>query len=65
MATLGTPKLNPVEAVVVPLAREMVWYQPSQIQRRARQVREALSKQEFLELIVVVAIANAVERFES
>jgi hypothetical protein len=44
------------------LARETVWYQAAQIQRRAREVQEALSAPQFLELIVVAALANAVCR---
>jgi hypothetical protein len=51
-----------IEAVIVPFARETVWYQAAQIQRRAREVREALPRQQFLELIAVAAIANAVCR---
>jgi alkylhydroperoxidase family enzyme len=62
LSHLASPALDPIEAVVVPLARETVWYQAAQIQRRAREVQEALSAPQFLELIVVAALANAVCR---
>lgn len=62
LAHLASPVLDPVEQVVVPFARETVWYQPAQIQRRARQVMEALSRDRFLELIAVAALANMVCR---
>jgi AhpD family alkylhydroperoxidase len=62
LAHLASPVLDPVEQVAVPFARETVWYQPAQIQRRARQVMEALSRDRFLELISVAALANMVCR---
>jgi AhpD family alkylhydroperoxidase len=62
LSHLGSQRLDAVEAAIVPFARETVWYQAAQIQRRARQVREKLSSEQFLELIVVAAIANAVCR---
>jgi uncharacterized peroxidase-related enzyme len=62
LSHLASPKLSPVESVIVPFARETVWYQAGQIQRRTRKVQEDLSTQQFLELIAVVSIANAVCR---
>lgn len=62
LAHLAAPALDPVERVVVPFARETVWYQPAQIQRRAGEVKEALSRDRFVELIAVAALANALCR---
>ena len=62
LAHLTSPVLDPVERIVVPFARETVWYRPAQIQRRGREVKEALSRECFVELIAVTAIANAVCR---
>ena len=60
---LGGPDLDPIEAAVVPFARETVWYEPAQIQRRARGVRQHLTSEQFLELVGITALANTVCRF--
>jgi AhpD family alkylhydroperoxidase len=62
LSHLTSPALDPVERIVVPFARETVWYQPAPIQRRAREVKQALSRERFVELIAVVAVANALCR---
>jgi len=59
---LSSPALDPVERIVVPFARETVWYQPAQIQRRARAVKEHLTRDQFVELIATAALANALCR---
>lgn len=59
---LAAPILDPVERIVVPFARETVWYQPVQIQRRGREVMEALSREQFIELVGVAALANGLCR---
>jgi alkylhydroperoxidase family enzyme len=59
---LASPALNAVEAAIVPFARETIWYSPVQIQRRARALREQLTREQFLELVGVVSLANAVCR---
>ena len=55
---LGSPELDPIEAAVVPFARETVRYRPEDIQRRARDLRAMLTEEEFLELVGVLALAN-------
>src|SRR6185295_8122088 len=40
LANLASPQLDPVEAIIVPFARETVWYRPAAVQRRAREVRD-------------------------
>ncbi|HYV56503.1 MAG TPA: carboxymuconolactone decarboxylase family protein [Candidatus Nitrosopolaris sp.] len=59
---LGSPRLDPREARLVPFARETVRYQPAAIQRRAREACEALRPEETLEAIGTVALANALGR---
>ena len=62
LSHLASPKLDPIEAEIVPFARETIWYRPAPIQRRARKVREHLSTEQFLELVGAAALANAVCR---
>jgi AhpD family alkylhydroperoxidase len=62
LSHLASPVLDPVEAVIVPFARETVWYQAAPIQRRAREVREAIGIERFLEFTATAAIANTVCR---
>ncbi len=62
LAHLASPALDPVERIAVPFARETVWYQPAQIQRHGRQVLETLSREQFIELVTVAALANVVCR---
>ncbi len=58
LSHLASPKLNPLEAAIVPFARETIRYRPADIQRSARKLREQLSLEQFLELVGVVALAN-------
>ena len=58
LAHLSSPKLDPVEAVLVPFARDTVRYEPVLIQRRARTVSEQLSGPQFLEALGIVGLAN-------
>ncbi len=59
---LHSPSLDPVEAAIVPFARETVRYRPAQIQRRARQLEPLLAREQLVELIGVAALANTVCR---
>ena len=61
---LASPQLDPVERVIVPFARETIWYRPAPIQRRVRALREVLSGPQFLELIGVVSLANMLCRLD-
>ena len=58
LAHLASPRLDRVESVAVPFARETIWYRSAQIQRRARAVQEQLSGAEFLELVGIASYAN-------
>ncbi len=62
LSHLASPKLDAIESLVLPLARETVWIQAATIQRHARALQEALSPAQFAEFIVVAALANAVCR---
>ncbi len=63
LAHLGSAELDPIEATIVPYARETIRYRhPADIQRRGREVRAALSEEQFLELIGVATLANMVCR---
>lgn len=59
---LDDPGLDPVERVLVPFARETIWYEPAPLQRRARTVRDQLSGTQFLEAIGVLSLANGLCR---
>jgi AhpD family alkylhydroperoxidase len=59
---LGSPQLDPIEAQIVPFARETVWYTPAPIQRRLRALQEHLSTPQVLELAGITGMANMVCR---
>jgi AhpD family alkylhydroperoxidase len=59
---LDAPELDPVERLLVPFARETIWYEPAPLQRRARALREHLSSVQVLEAVGVAALANGLCR---
>jgi len=59
---LDAPELDPVERMLVPFARETIWYEPAPLQRRACWVRDRLSGTQFIEAVGVVALANGLCR---
>ena len=59
---LDAPELDPVERLLVPFARETIWYEPAQVQRRARALRDHLTGPQLLEGIAVAALANGLCR---
>jgi len=65
LAHLASPKLDRLEALCIPFARETIRYRPAQIQRRAKEVREQLSGPQFLELVGIAALANLLCRLET
>jgi alkylhydroperoxidase family enzyme len=65
LSHLASPALDPVEAEIVPFARETIWCRPAEIQRRGRQLLSRLSAAQFLELAGVAGIANMVCRLSS
>jgi AhpD family alkylhydroperoxidase len=60
--TLHSPRLDAREARLVPFARETVRYQPGTIQERLRAVTAGFTAEETLEVVGVLALANAVCR---
>lgn len=61
---LASPVLSDVEQLLIPLARETVWYQPVQIQRRCAELQLHLSNEQFLDFCGTVALLNSVCRLE-
>ena len=59
---LDAPELDPIERLLVPFARETIWYEPAPLQRRARMLRDRLSGPQLLEAIGVAALANGLCR---
>ncbi len=59
---LDAPELDPMERLLVPFARETIWYEPAPLQRRARAVREQLTGAQFLEALGVLSLANGLCR---
>ena len=59
---LDAPELDPIERLLVPFARETIWYEPAPLQRRARALRDQLTPTQFLEAIGVVSLANGLCR---
>jgi AhpD family alkylhydroperoxidase len=62
LTQLDGPELDPVERLVVPFARETIWYEPGRIQRRARALREHLAEAQLVEAIGVAALGNGLCR---
>ena len=59
LSHLASPELDPIEAAIVPFARETIRPRPADIQRRGRKLREQLTEAQFVELLGVVGLANA------
>lgn len=59
---LDAPELHPLERLLVPFARETIWYEPAPLQRRARALRDRLTPPQFVEAIGVLALANGLCR---
>jgi hypothetical protein len=59
---LDAPELDPIERLLVPFARETIWYEPASVQRRARALHDRLSGPQLLEAIGVAALANGLCR---
>ena len=59
---LSSEGLSEVEQTTVTFAREAVWYAPADIQRRCRALHSRLSREQFLELMGIVSLANSICR---
>ena len=62
LAHLGGPGTDPVEGAVVRFVRDTVWYTPLHVQRRARTLRDMLSTEQFVEVVGLASLANALCR---
>jgi AhpD family alkylhydroperoxidase len=58
LAHLGSPALDSLESEVVPFARETVWYQVEQMQRKTRALAEKLTPPQLLEVVGFAAFSN-------
>lgn len=65
LAHLSGAELTPAEAALGPLVRETVWYRTPSLQRHAQRVRSRFSADEFLEIVGITALANAVCRLSA
>ena len=65
LAHLGGPGVGRDETALLAFARDSIWYEPVQIQRRARELRERLSTVQFVEALGVVSLANALCRLRA
>ena len=61
---LSSPMLSDIEQLLVSMARETVWYQPAQIQRRCAELQAQLSNEQFLDFCGAVSLLNTVCRLE-
>ena len=62
LAHLTSPVLDPKEKLIVSFARETVWYEPARVQQFGRNAMRTLSREEFIELVAVTAMANMICR---
>jgi AhpD family alkylhydroperoxidase len=62
LAHLGGQELDQETSALLAFARDTIWYQPIQIQRRAGELRKRVSTAQFVEALGVVALANTVCR---
>jgi AhpD family alkylhydroperoxidase len=62
LGRLDAPELDASERLLLPLARESLWYEPAVLQRRVRALRDALSQPQLIEAIGVASLANALCR---
>ena len=62
LAHLATPDLDPLERAAASLARQSIWPQPAPLQRYVRSLRALFTRQQFVELLAVAALANAICR---
>ena len=64
LSHLSSPLLDPAENAMLPLARESIRYDHTQIQRQALEVSKKLTQEQFVELIGVIGLANMLCRLE-
>jgi AhpD family alkylhydroperoxidase len=59
---LDGPELDGVERLLLPYARETLWYQPAVLQRHTRLLREHLNAEQLIEAVGVASLANGLCR---
>jgi AhpD family alkylhydroperoxidase len=59
---LDGPQLTPEERLLMPFARETLWYQPAVLQRHTRAMAKNLSSEQLIEAVGVAALANGLCR---
>jgi alkylhydroperoxidase family enzyme len=59
---LSSAVLDETERKIVVVARETVWYQPAQIQKKCREFADDLTREQLIEFVGAVSIANAICR---
>ena len=62
LAHLGGPGVSADEAALLAFARDSIWYEPQQIQRKAQALHRLLGAPRFVEALGVVSFGNAVCR---
>lgn len=62
---LDAAALDDRERLLVSFARETIWYEPSVVQRRARELRRTLSGPQLLEAVGVAALGNGLCRLNA
>lgn len=65
LGRLDGPELDATERALLPLARESLWYEPAQLQRRVRGLSGTLTQPQLIEAIGVAAMANALCRMSA
>jgi AhpD family alkylhydroperoxidase len=62
LSHLGGPDLGAEDTALLAFARDTLWYEPAQIQRRARTLHAQIGTAKFVEALAVASIGNAVCR---
>lgn len=62
---LSAPGVTAEEALLVPFARETVWYESPRLQERTRMVAAKLRPDQFVEAVFVLSLANALCRLDA
>jgi alkylhydroperoxidase family enzyme len=62
LQNLGGPGLTAAESLLVPYARETVWYRNLDVQERTRALAASFSSEEVIEAVATASLANAVSR---
>jgi AhpD family alkylhydroperoxidase len=62
---LSAPELTTEETLLIPFARETVWYEAPRLQERARVVAASLTPEQFVEATFVLSLANAICRLDA